>query len=111
MKFLLMLAAVAPEAMPSSAVPAKPLGNPSFWVLPSDYPADALRQMVEGTTAFQVTVDGMGSVAKCDIVESSGSPSLDAQTCTVVARRARFSPAKDAAGLPVQGTYQNRIRW
>lgn len=108
---LLMVAAMAPAPAPSLAVAAKPLGNPAFWVQPADYPADALRQMMEGTTTFRVTVDGAGAVAKCEIVESSGSPSLDAQTCTLVARRARFSPAKDVSGSPVEGTYQNRIRW
>jgi len=46
----------------------------------------------------------------CTVTSSSGSPDLDAATCTNVTRRARFKPALEN-GQPVQSTYSNRIRW
>jgi len=57
-----------------------------------------------------VTVGTDGRVVDCTITSSSGSPDLDAATCTNVTRRARFKPALEN-GQPVQATYSNRIRW
>jgi TonB family protein len=93
------------------STPAQPLGNPGLWVGTTDYPAAALRQMQQGTTSIRLTIDALGRVSACDIVESSGFEQLDQQACTLASRRARFSPAKDAAGNAVSGSYQNRVAW
>ena len=36
---------------------------------------------------------------------------LDQAACSNITRRARFTPAKDGSGNPVQDTYSNRVRW
>lgn len=100
-----------PPPPPQKASKASPRGNPANWATANDYPSRALREERTGTTGFRVTVGGDGRVVSCEITSSSGHPDLDQATCANVTRRARFTPAKDAAGNPVQDTYSNRIRW
>lgn len=97
-----------PPKGPSS--PAQPKGSPGSWATSNDYPSRALRENRAGVTGFRVTVGADGRVVDCSITSSSGSPDLDATTCQMVTRRARFKPALQD-GSPVQGTYSNKIRW
>jgi hypothetical protein len=41
----------------------------------------------------------------------SGNAELDARTCEVLVRRARFSAARNAAGKPTSGTWASSVRW
>jgi hypothetical protein len=52
-----------------------------------------------------------GRLTGCKIVMSSGSASLDAQTCRIIQQRARFSPARDAQGKPIAGKVFQRVTW
>jgi protein TonB len=76
-----------------------------------DYPAAALRNEEQGTTVVRLTIGPDGRVSDCAISSSSGSSSLDNTTCSILRRRARFTPAKDQAGNPISDTYTQRIRW
>lgn len=89
----------------------RPLLNPGYWVTTDDYPVAAMRADEQGTTAFVLAIDQLGKVSKCEIAESSGSATLDAATCELITRRARFIPARDAAGKPTAGSYASRVRW
>lgn len=120
--FVYLLAAIGATGNPSSTqdvAPPPPLsrpdprprGNPGLWATTNDYPSVALQQEIEGTSGFSVTVGPDGRVSDCVITQSSGSPELDATTCTNVTRRARFEPALDASGAPTTGKYANRVRW
>ena len=40
-----------------------------------------------------------------------GHPALDAATCDLVTKRARFDAARDNTGKPVAGTYSNSVTW
>lgn len=100
-----------PMPYPSAARPPMPRGNPGYWVSTNDYPAEALREEVTGITAFRVIVGTDGRVSECQITMSSGSTLLDSTTCTLVTRRARFTPATDSNGHLAIGAYSNRIRW
>ena len=102
--------APAPPA-PSKASGAKPRGNPSEWLSSDDYPSGAQRENAEGVTGFRLEVDGSGRVTNCQVTSSSGNSDLDAQTCKLLPRRARFAPAKDAAGNGTPDTYVGRTRW
>jgi len=97
-----------PPAPPKAAVPRN---NPGTWATPNDYPSRALREERTGTTGFRVTVGTDGRVVDCSITSSSGHADLDEAACANVTRRARFKPATDSSGNPVQGTYANRVRW
>ena len=105
-----------PPAPPAPPAPdlsqdGSPRGNPGRWATNDDYPARAMREEREGTTGFRVTYGADGRVTSCDVTSSSGHSDLDAETCKLITRRARFNPGKDRAGNPTGGTYSNRIRW
>jgi protein TonB len=92
-------------------VGAAPKGNPANWVTPEDYPSRPLREGVQGTTGFRLTVAPDGRVSGCEITASSGNAELDAATCKYATSRARFAPAKDGEGQPTTGVYANRVKW
>jgi protein TonB len=50
-------------------------------------------------------------VTGCTVTSSSGSATLDAATCNILRRRARFTPATDSSGNPTTDTASTRIRW
>ena len=76
-----------------------------------DYPADAQMRDEQGTVRVELKIDNRGRVSQCNVVDSSGSSSLDSATCRILKRRARFTPARDSSGQPVTDTYTQRITW
>jgi protein TonB len=100
-----------PPPKPSEAKPARIKGDPSFGITDEDYPASAQRNGEEGTTAIAYDITADGHMAGCHVTGSSGSSTLDTTTCQLAMRRARFSPAEDAAGNPIASHGQRRIVW
>ena len=76
-----------------------------------DYPTAALRNEETGTVSFSLAIDRDGRVTRCTVTKSSGSAALDATTCGIIERRARFSPARDERGNAVADVTTSRIRW
>lgn len=100
----------AEEAPP--AVPAHPLDEgPGALITNADYPAAALRNEEQGDVTVRLDIDASGRVSGCTTVGSSGSPALDAATCSLMRERARYSPALDAEGRPVPDTHQRTVGW
>jgi TonB family protein len=89
-------------------LPVASLKNPSAIITASDYPHGVSH---EGTTRFELQVDATGRPAACAITISAGHEALDKATCTAFMRRARFTPAKDSAGLTVAGRYRGSVTW
>jgi TonB family protein len=115
-----LLQGLVPAALPPTAasVSGQPIersvrarGNLVQLFSTDDYPAEAIQKLEEGTVAVTLRVDETGRVADCIVDQSSGSPSLDVQTCRILWARARFEPARDAKGNPVEDTWRQRIRW
>jgi TonB family protein len=100
-----------PPAPPRATPPRRARSNFHSYFSVDDYPAQALRERAEGTTGVRLTVDAGGRVAECRVTALSGSASLDAATCRILSRRARYSPARDIDGNPVAGVDQARITW
>jgi TonB family protein len=67
-----------------------------------DYPVAAQQKGEEGTVQAQLTVDATGRVTSCTVIRTSGFASLDDATCSILQRRARFTPATNAAGEPIE---------
>lgn len=107
---MLLTAAMSQAAdhPPTRARPLEPLAN---WVSDRDYPAEAIRREAQGVTHFRLVIDERGIVESCTVTESSNVPQLDAATCSIMSIRARFEPARDAAGHAVRDTIESRIRW
>ncbi|MEH3047762.1 energy transducer TonB [Sphingomonas adhaesiva] len=109
---------VAPPA-PPPAPPAPPVvskaagakGNPADWITQDDYPPSSIRAEEEGTTAITWTINTQGRVENCRVTSSSGSSALDQAACRALQRRARYSPAVDAAGNPIATTQSRRVVW
>jgi periplasmic protein TonB len=100
-----------PPPVPSLASRPRVKGSRSQWITTDDYPASSLRNNEAGSVAISVTVGADGRVAACEVAVPSGYPALDAATCRLYTRRARFDPAKDASGAAVPATYADRVRW
>ncbi|AKM09577.1 energy transducer TonB [Croceicoccus naphthovorans] len=88
-----------------------PRGNPGDWVSERDYPSRAIRNEIEGTTGFRLSIDAKGRVSDCIVVMPSGSSDLDEATCRVMSKRGKFNPAKNGNGDAVAGNYTSRITW
>lgn len=77
----------------------------------ADYPRAAVEAGLGGRLVARYTVGANGRVVQCDIVESSGSAILDNTTCTLVVKRFRYRPARDAAGKPVTDSIYEDHNW
>lgn len=117
------VALLAPD-MPPSSLRGAPPAPPRHWSVPwrarenlgsyfsvDDYPAAALRARIEGVVGFTLVVDPDGRVSDCSITGPSGSADLDAATCRILRSRARYTPARNAAGEPVSGSDRGAMTW
>jgi TonB family protein len=93
---------------PLKAIPRHDL---SALVTDDDYPASALRNEESGTTKVSLSITMNGRVADCQVTRPSGSSALDQATCRFLRARARFDPARDARGAPVEARYDHSQRW
>lgn len=103
-----------PSPTPSATVPptrAVPRGNPARWVTADDYRSRWISEELTGTARFWLQVGAGGQVTGCEITRSTGHAALDTATCTLIERRARFSPARNGNGEAVAGTYNGVIVW
>lgn len=86
-------------------------GNLSGVLKSDDYPAVALDKGQSGMATLALLVDENGKVADCTIVGTSGAAALDAQSCSLLKKRARFKPAIGLDGKPAKGSFIQRITW
>lgn len=96
---------------PSQAADALPGKDRLRWITTDDYPTAAIRQNVQGVVGISVTIGTDGRVRSCLATQSSGSQLLDDATCRLYAKRARFTPARDADGNPTTAQRTDRYRW
>lgn len=113
---LLSIGALLLTVSPLPAVAAtpqgpEPAGDPGTWITYEDYPSVSLRDDQEGTVGFVLLVDPQGVPASCKVTQTSQFEQLDTQTCNLLMRRARFVPARDAQGSPVDGSYRSSVLW
>lgn len=90
-----------------AATPATPLPWFSF----GDYPMKAFENEWKGAATFELLVDPQGRPTDCKIVQSTGYPTLDRETCFIAIHRARFSPAHGPDGSLVYGSYRSMVKW
>jgi periplasmic protein TonB len=102
----LSLAGLAAAAPPSATIEAE---NAAY--LLKNYPPRALAAREQGRVGFRIDVDQQARVTSCEIVESSGYPTLDRETCAVITEHARFKPTRDAEGRAVDATHIGYMSW
>ena len=88
-----------PPAPPRKVVSAQSAkGDLRTLFTADDYPASAQAAGAEGTSQAQITIGPDGRVVGCNIIRSAGNGALDAATCNIIRRRAKFTPARDSNG-------------
>lgn len=76
-----------------------------------DVPVRMLRENVVESVAIALTVQPDGRVQSCLVEKGSGNPKLEAYTCKLATRRAKFRPSTNRQGTPVYRVYRTTINW
>lgn len=100
----LLIAMAAAQTVPVSPPPVRQSVVSLFSM--DDYPPAALASHSEGTVVVKLRIGIDGRPRACRIVRSSGHDELDLATCNIMLTRARFSPARDRNGNPVEDDFQ-----
>jgi len=77
----------------------------------NDTPVAIMPANVLKSVRVALTVTPEGKIQDCRAEVSSGIPRLDAHTCKIITRRAKFRPALDPAGTPAYGVYRTQVDW
>ena len=101
----------APPPPPRKVQTARAKGSLPGLFSTDDYPPNAIRNEEQGTTAVSLTISADGRVSGCNVTSGSGSTALDTTTCSILKRRARFTPARDENGNATTDTSSARIKW
>jgi hypothetical protein len=83
----------------------------SAWILPSDYPAEAITKQQGGLVTLRFRIVASGRVEKCKSVFATAPALLVRVACQRVEERARYMPAHDVAGTPVESEGELTVRW
>lgn len=89
----------------------EPVGNPGSWATSLDYPAKPRQGIFRGLIPFRLAIDTKGAVTGCYVAKDAGPEQFVLLTCQVLVARAKFSPAADASGNPVQSFWVGTIYW
>jgi periplasmic protein TonB len=76
-----------------------------------DYPAAAVGTGAQGRVSVMLGLNVQGRVTDCHVLRSSGSSVLDAATCSILHRRASFTPSMDSNGSPVVSYISQTVDW
>jgi len=107
----------APKPLPTPQQPAfdpvsaKPRNDPGAWLRDNDYKSSWARRDLTGTARFRLDISKAGTITGCRVTGSTGHSELDAATCVLLEKRAKFEPARGRQGEPVAGTYSGAVRW
>lgn len=95
----------APPPPPRKTVSAQSSkGDLRGLITGDDYPAAAQASGVSGTNAARLSIGTDGRVTDCQVTKSAGNSSLDSALCSLLRRRAKFTPARDSNGNAVADT-------
>ena len=100
----------APPAVAAGPMVAEPC-MADAWIADGAYPPGPLARGESGLVRYRLFIDTAGRVERCAINGSSGHAGLDGDTCALLARRARFVPARDVDGSPMTWEYAGSVRW
>lgn len=83
---------------------------PRITRMPSINPSQLLLDTAtKPAMGYRLTISREGRAESCEITQSSGSGRLDSTICQMLTAGTRFTPARNAANLPVVGTYQSKV--
>jgi TonB family protein len=96
-----------------ASLPALVNGRPDVRAIftVDDFPAYLQQAGVSRTVYTRTTVRPDGSLESCAVEASSGDTKLDAYTCALIVKRAKFRPATWSDGTPVYGVIRVPVGW
>ena len=106
-----MLLLILAQLASAAPAPAPVIGKDQGTISVDDYPLEALKKGWEGDVHVDLTVGTSGQVTACTVTQSSGHDVLDTRTCAIMASRARFEPAFDQSGQPIESHFQTHVVW
>ena len=80
------------QPMMAAPAPTPPVAITSHAVTAADYPADSIPLLEQGVARVEYTIRVDGAVEELKVIQSSGSPRLDAAAVVIVSRW-RYKPA------------------
>lgn len=80
-------------------------------VCTQDYPSSALRAEHEGQVYYFARVNAQGRAISCWPFIITPDAALNQRSCSIIVHRARFEPATDAQGQPVEAVATGIISW
>jgi TonB family protein len=90
----------------------KPRGDPANWATIDDYPSRARRENQSGAVVLKLEIDrSIWRPNSCKVTQSSGFELLDAESCKLILRRARFWPQPTPKGATVPLYFRVRVAW
>ena len=93
-----------------ATAPAVVNGDIGALITRGEFPTEALRRNeLRASVQYQVMIDEKGAVAGCDVLASSGIPTVDTSGCDVIKQQARFEPARVANGQPVRSVFTSPV--
>ncbi|UKK83904.1 energy transducer TonB [Sphingopyxis sp. BSN-002] len=95
-------------AWPRGAVP-----DPEMVTLDAGahYPAKALAERQEGDVVMTLTVDPLGKVVGCAVINTSMVKELDDAACALMRANGKFQPALDSNGKPARSVVPATFNW
>jgi len=86
--------------------------NVAGWITRDDQPDYLFHQARANPTVYtRTTVRPDGTIQNCVVERSSGDRDLDAYTCQLIRKRAKFLPARWLDGSAVYGVLRTTVRW
>lgn len=86
-----------------------PVGSIGALLLPNDYPI--LFRRGSGVVIIRMIIGLDGTPTGCVAAKTGENSALEAFTCEPLMKRARFTPAKGAAGDPIPSYWTTRVVW
>jgi len=103
---------IALAAQLSLPLPANgPLSDVRAVFSTDDFPVYVIQEGVSRIVLTRTTVRPDGSIQSCVAERPSGDAKLDAYTCGLILKRARFLPARWIDGSPAYGVIRLPISW
>lgn len=76
-----------------------------------DYPRAARAIRAQGNVGVRIAIAADGRVSGCTVTRSSGNADLDRTTCSLIVKRFRYAPARDASGRAIPSTENTAFDW
>jgi hypothetical protein len=88
-----------------------PLNVQGDWIRGTDFPRTRETANHHGMAVMSYTIGTSGAVDSCSVVQIDGMLSFGEAACHALMSRARFRPAHDSQGHPLQAGRIQRVRW